>query len=265
MTTDWQALVELLPEAVVVVTHDGVITYLNPAATALTGYALAEARGTSVTLLVPPEERRRVNVVVWLARWGEQPEPLQWRYLHLTGRTRDHRDLRLAVRVARLPVAGAVNYVITMRDVGEELRNIADLRHQHLVTSRVLALSQDGVVILDQALTITYANPAMAGLFGYPVIELVGKPLTNLLPPRFRARYAAHVRAFESGAAPSRMRVRRSLARCSVRARAAPAWRSGTWPGGRRLLTGHLRTHASSYALRSPARAAAKSCAPMSR
>ena len=202
---NWQALVDVLPEAVVVVTADGVITYLNAAASVLTGYARGDAQGASVTLLVPPEERRRVNVVAWLARWGEQPEPLQWRYLHLTGRTRAGHDLRLAVRVAKLLDDGVVHYAITLRDVGEELRNLADLRHQYLVTSRLLALSEDGVLMLNAQLEITYANPAMERLFGYPERALLGKRLSELLPLRYRDGHDAHVQRFEAGTAPSRL------------------------------------------------------------
>lgn len=202
---NWHALVDVLPEAVLVVTAEGVITYLNAAAQSLTGYGAAEAQGASVTLLVPPEERRRVNVVAWLSRWGEQPEPLQWRFLHLTGRTRAGHDLRLAVRVAKLVDDGVVHYAITLRDVGEELRHLAELRHQYLVTSRLLALSEDGVLMLNAELEITYANPAMEKLFGYPSRELLGKRLAELLPLRYRAEHDLHVRRFESGPAPSRM------------------------------------------------------------
>ena len=90
----------------------------------------------------------------------------------------------------------SVLYAITMRDVAEELRSLADLRHQHLVTSRVLALSEDGVVMLDQELNITYANLAMERLFGHAIAGLLGKPLESLLPLR---RIGALTHTFVAG------------------------------------------------------------------
>jgi PAS domain S-box-containing protein len=48
------ALVEALPEALVVADRDGVIRCWNPAAARLFGYAPTEALGASLDLLVPP-------------------------------------------------------------------------------------------------------------------------------------------------------------------------------------------------------------------
>ncbi|HEV3050336.1 MAG TPA: PAS domain-containing protein, partial [Longimicrobium sp.] len=40
----------------------------------------------------------------------------------------------------------------------------------------------DGVVIIDEASTILAVNPAMSRLFGYRPEQMVGKPLTVLMP-----------------------------------------------------------------------------------
>jgi PAS domain S-box-containing protein len=59
-------------------------------------------------------------------------------------------------------------------------------------------MDPDGVVVIDDASTIVSANPAMERIFGYRPVELVGKPLSVLIPRRFQeghregvARYLA--------------------------------------------------------------------------
>lgn len=208
---NWQALVEALPEALLLVAASGKVRYLNSAACALLGYSAEQVIDQDVSMLLPADDRRRVDVVEWLARWGEQPAPLQWRYLHLTGRTSRGDPLRLAVRVGKHIDDGVVHYAITVRDVGEELREAALARHRHLVTTRLLALSEDGVVVADQRGMITYANPALTRLFGYRADELLGKPLDELLPPRARDAHRRHLAQFDRERSPSRLMGQRGV------------------------------------------------------
>jgi len=46
--------------------------------------------------------------------------------------------------------------------------------------------ASDGVVSIDENGTIQFANPATKGIFGYDPTELIGKPLTVLMPEYMR-------------------------------------------------------------------------------
>ncbi|NIR60385.1 MAG: PAS domain S-box protein, partial [Gammaproteobacteria bacterium] len=118
-----------LPEALLLIRPDGEVSFLNAAAEALLGYPRAEVIGRPVTMLLPADARQRVDVAAWLARWGEHPDPEQWRYLHLQGRTSDGSDLRLAVRVGRFAAGDPPLYAVTFRDVSETLRDHAEWKH----------------------------------------------------------------------------------------------------------------------------------------
>lgn len=62
---------------------------------------------------------------------------------------------------------------------------------------RVLAESAaDAIVTIDEASTILSINPAGERLVGYPAAELVGQPLTRLMPERYRAAHRAGVSHF---------------------------------------------------------------------
>ncbi|HEX6042307.1 PAS domain S-box protein [Longimicrobium sp.] len=54
----------------------------------------------------------------------------------------------------------------------------------------------DGVIIIDADSTILAVNAAMSRMFGYPAHQMVGKPLTVLMPHRFRDGHMAGTRRY---------------------------------------------------------------------
>jgi PAS domain S-box-containing protein len=50
----------------------------------------------------------------------------------------------------------------------------------------LIATTPDAVVTINDRGFIVFANPATEKLFGHPVAELIGQPLTTLMPERFR-------------------------------------------------------------------------------
>ena len=51
----------------------------------------------------------------------------------------------------------------------------------------VVATTPDAIITMDESGRIRFVNPATELLFGYSAEELIGKPLTMLMPERFRA------------------------------------------------------------------------------
>ena len=69
-------------------------------------------------------------------------------------------------------------------------------------------ISPDAIFVTDEGGIIRAANPRASDLFGYREAELIGKPIENLVPQRFRGHhpshrenYHAHPRARQMGAA----------------------------------------------------------------
>jgi PAS domain S-box-containing protein len=62
--------------------------------------------------------------------------------------------------------------------------------------------ANDSIVSMDAATVVTYANPAVERMFGYAPAELVGRPVTVLMPERFHGPPDDARRAFlEAGGA----------------------------------------------------------------
>lgn len=53
----------------------------------------------------------------------------------------------------------------------------------------VVATTPDAIITMDEAGGILFANPAAERMFGYSAAELLGKPLSMLMPERFRQQH----------------------------------------------------------------------------
>lgn len=60
----------------------------------------------------------------------------------------------------------------------------------------LLAALPDAVVVADARGRVTYANPAIRALLGHDPEAVIGRPLTGIMPQRFRAGHGAHVARF---------------------------------------------------------------------
>lgn len=62
----------------------------------------------------------------------------------------------------------------------------AAMREREAQYRALAEVDPDGIVVVDDASTILSANPAMESIFGYPPEELIGRPLTLLMPEAHR-------------------------------------------------------------------------------
>ena len=69
----------------------------------------------------------------------------------------------------------------------------------------VLEAAPDAMIIIDAGGTIRFANRQVSALFGYSHDALVGLPVEQLMPERFRRRHADHRRDFADAVRPRAM------------------------------------------------------------
>lgn len=205
----FRAIVEGLPEAVVVSTPEGDITYFNPAAEKLFGYAASEVIGSSVTVLVPQQPGRRADPLKWLARWAAEPAHMQSRFLDLIGKTKAGHEMPVDVRVSETAIEGARRFIITVRDNTARREEQAAFKEAHLKASRILMIAEDGIVSIDEDQKITFFNLKAEEVFGYRAEEVLGKSLDMLLPERYRTQHSGQVRGFGIGKIASQLMSQR--------------------------------------------------------
>lgn len=197
-------LVESVPEAIIVTRPDGVVVWMNPAAERLLGYPAADVQGRSVAMLVPQQPGRRADSVKWLQRWAAESDEAQSRLLDLIAQTWDGRQMPVDVRVVQAPLEGRAHYIITFRDNTARRQELAAFKEQNLRAARILQVAEDGIVSADARQHITFFNLKAEAMFGYRAEEVMGKPLSMLLPARYRAQHPDHVEGFGRGKQASR-------------------------------------------------------------
>lgn len=181
------------------------MTYFNPAAERLFGYAAEAVVGRDITMLVPQQPNRRADPVQWLARWADEPQPEQARFLDFQARRADGSEMPVDVRVARADVAGEPRFVVTVRDNTARRQEQAVLKDANLRAARILMLADDAIVTCDADQTITFLNLKAEKLFGYSADEATGQPLDILLPFEIRGHHRELVSGFGAGTTPSRL------------------------------------------------------------
>jgi PAS domain S-box-containing protein len=91
-------------------------------------------------------------------------------------------DLRVGQRTTELAAANEeLRKEIAHRKHAEE-----DLRSNEEKHRVIVETASDAIVSMDETGAILFANPATRGIFGYDPIEMVGKPLTMLMPEMMR-------------------------------------------------------------------------------
>ena len=200
----FRSLVEAVPEAIVVSTPAGEITYVNPALERLLGYTTSEVIGKSTTMLVPQQPGQRAEPMKWLARWAGESEEEQSRFLNLTGRRKDGHEMPVDVRVVKTALGAEERFFITVRDNTVARQEMIDFKEKHLLFSRILQVAEDGIVIIDADRNITFFNLKAEKMFGYGAQEVLGQPLDMLLPERYRARHTDDIAEFGRGKIASR-------------------------------------------------------------
>ncbi|HZT82323.1 MAG TPA: PAS domain S-box protein, partial [Gemmataceae bacterium] len=167
-------------DAVVVTDAGGAVTFLNPVAERLTGWALDQATGQPVERVFPiineqtrqpadgPAARAlREGVVVGIAN-------------HTALVTRDGREVPIEDSAAPIRADGGAvgGVVLVFRDVTEARR----AREARLQLAAIVESSDDAIIGMGLDGVVSSWNRGAERLYGYAADEMVGQPVARLVP-----------------------------------------------------------------------------------
>ena len=126
-----QALLASSSDAIIATDRDGRITFWNPGAERIFGFAASEAVGKSLDLIIPENLRARHwegfrhVMETGVSRYGEGD------LLSVPGLTRDGRRISVEFTIAMLrDEAGVAGTVAVMRDITKRFEELRDLRRR---------------------------------------------------------------------------------------------------------------------------------------
>jgi PAS domain S-box-containing protein len=173
------AIVDSSDDAIISKDLNGIITSWNKGAERVFGYTSDEAVGKPVTILIPPERHDEEPAILERVRRGERIEHYE------TVRMRKHGS-RIDISLTVSPVKNAVGKIIGASKIA---RDITERKRADEIAQRLAALvesSDDAIISKDLNGIIRSWNKGAQQLFGYLAEEIVGKPVTTLIPPELQ-------------------------------------------------------------------------------
>ncbi|MGH8217906.1 MAG: PAS domain S-box protein [Steroidobacteraceae bacterium] len=172
-------------DAVIITDDEGRASFLNPVAESLTGWTSEEAQGEPLARVLHIVNERTRAPVHDLAAKVLRTGLIQGLANHSVLLSRSGREIPIDDSAApiRLQDGRTIGVVIVFRDITERRRS--ELRSAWLAS--IVESTDDAIVSKNLDGTITSWNPAAGRLFGYSAAEIIGKPITTIIPRELHA------------------------------------------------------------------------------
>jgi two-component system, cell cycle sensor histidine kinase and response regulator CckA len=173
----YRALLEAVPDAIVVVDQSGTIVLVNAQAETLFGYGRDELIGRLAEILVSEHYRgyHYHQHSRFLAPSGDRPKVAG---LELFGLRKDGSEFPAEIRLSPLDTKYGVLVSSAIRDLSERARTEEDLRR----LASIVACSDDAIIGKTLEGIITSWNHGAERMYGYSAKEAIGKSVSMLVP-----------------------------------------------------------------------------------
>jgi PAS domain S-box-containing protein len=161
-----------------VVDQAGVIVLVNPQAEKLFGYQQQEILGRPVEILIPEQFRQRHRG--HREKFSAEPRvrPMGAK-LQLLGLRKDGTEFPVEISLSPIETADGILVTSAIRDITE--RKLAD--ETRLRLAAIVDSSEDAIISKNLDAVIVTWNPAAQRIFGYTAEDVIGQPITILIPP----------------------------------------------------------------------------------
>jgi formate hydrogenlyase transcriptional activator len=183
---DLRDLIETIPALVLCALADGSAEFANRAWQEYSGRSLQELTGSGWQTTIHPDDIANFFHESTVALESEKSIETEARLRRADGQYHWF-SIRKTLAVSRSQNSEpSLRTLIACEDIeerkqGESARRYSEERHRLVVET-----ASDAVISLDATSAILLANPATTRVFGYAPEELIGKPLTMLMPEFLR-------------------------------------------------------------------------------
>jgi PAS domain S-box-containing protein len=186
----YRGLLEAAPDAMIVVNQAGAIVLLSLQAEKQFGYRRDELLGQPVTNIIPQGFAERL-IADDLRSTEDALAQQIGTGIELQGRRKDGHDFPIEIMLSPLKSAEGILVTAAIRDIS--VRKAAE---QHLAQMEgryrgLLEAAPDAMIVVNQAGGIVLLNLQAEKQFGYRRDELLGQPVTNIIPQGFAERLIA--------------------------------------------------------------------------
>ncbi len=169
-------IIESSEDAIASKDLNGIITSWNKSAERLFGYAAEEIIGQPVITIIPPELHDDEPRILGKIRAGERIEHFQTVRVHKNGQ-------RIDVSLTVSPIRDDKGNIIGAAKIVRDITRQKKLEEASLRLAAIVESSDDAIASKNLNGIITSWNRSAERLFGYKAEEIIGKPVTVIIPP----------------------------------------------------------------------------------
>jgi adenylate cyclase len=196
-----RSLIDAATDAIITADADGLITSWNRGAETMFGYAAIEVVGQPLTILIPARFREAHEAgIARVAAGGERH--VIGRTVELVGVRRGGAEFPIELSLSTWEDEGLPRFGGIIRDISERARLTAELTESEARLSAILRSATDAVVCADQLGMITLWNDAAERMLGHTADDVLGRPLTLIIPERFHDAHNAGILRMSRGEPP---------------------------------------------------------------
>jgi PAS domain S-box-containing protein len=192
------AIANSTTDALIAIDQAGRIASWNQAAESIFGYPADEVIGRSLHVIIP--ERFRALHDQGLERVGSGgARHVIGHAVELAGLRKDGTEFPMELTLSTWEASDGRHYGGIVRDISERVKMADDLRASEARTRAIMESAGDGIITTDSKGIVLSWNPAAASMFGYDKAEMVGKPLTAIIPEEYRASHEKGIARVSGG------------------------------------------------------------------
>jgi len=195
LVSRFQAMLDTVPDGVMVIDRTGRIQTYNAACERLFGWRAEEVLGRNVSMLMPSPYREEHDA--YLERYHRTGER---RIIgigrEVEGQRKDGTTFPMELSVGEATQAEAPVYVGIVRDITERRRAEAALNERQARLASILDTVPEAIIVIDERGRIETFSPAAERLFGWRAEEVLGRNVSMLMPSPYREEHDAYLERY---------------------------------------------------------------------
>jgi PAS domain S-box-containing protein len=193
-----QAIASSTTDALIAIDQSGCVLSWNQAAVSMFGYSGDDMIGQSLHAIIP--ERFRLLHDQGLERVGSGGEQrVIGHAVELAGLRKDGAEFPMELTLSMWATEEGKRYGGIIRDISDRVKIQDDLRTSEARSRSIMESANDGIITADSTGNVLSWNKAATTIFGYDQSEVIGRPLTIIIPEEYRASHDKGIERVSGG------------------------------------------------------------------
>jgi PAS domain S-box-containing protein len=193
-----QAIADTTTDALIAIDDSGKVIEWNRAAENIFGFPEKEMLGSSLNMVIPERYRNLHDQGLERVNSGGEQHVIG-KAVRLEGKRKDGSEFPLELTVSRWREGGRNFYGGIIRDVTEQVRMEENLRTSEERTRSITETANDAIITADSQGLIRSWNLAATRIFGHVADDVMGHPLTLIIPDKFKQAHDAGISRVAGG------------------------------------------------------------------